>query len=47
MGAQQEEKRRDEWFNQTQPMTKSVKTWREKHLAREEDSEGSDSNCGQ
>jgi hypothetical protein len=47
MAAQQEEKRRDEWFNQARPMTKFIKMWREKCLAREEDSEGSDSNYGQ
>jgi hypothetical protein len=34
----QEEVERDRWFNQLRPMTRPRQTWREKRLAREENS---------
>jgi hypothetical protein len=37
---------RDEWFNQARPMMSPKKTWREKRLAREECSDGEDTNHG-
>jgi hypothetical protein len=40
------EEEQDQWFNQARPMVKVKHTWREKRLAREEDTENDGSSEG-
>jgi hypothetical protein len=43
MKEHEEEAESDKWFNQDMPMMESAKTWKEKHIEKEERGDGSDS----
>jgi hypothetical protein len=43
MKEHEEEAESDKWFNQDRPMMESAKTWKEKHIEKEERGDGSDS----